>query len=97
MSEPKKALKAGIAGDEGADVPVVAVERAQRLLVVGIGQEAHVEYEIGFTRQAASVGERDQRQRQCGTAFEAEMPGQKSAQLGRRELGGIDRGVGMIA
>ena len=63
---------------------------------MGIGEEAHVENEIGFTGQAKAVGKGGDENGQFVLAFDPEMALERPLEVRQRHLRGIDGDVGPV-
>ena len=91
-------LRLGKVADVGGDLGMPAGELAELGDEVGIGQEAHVEDEVGFERDAVLVAEADRRDEQATSgAFALELGLQVGAQLVDVEVGGVESDVGDVA
>lgn len=76
-------------GQPGGDRSVAPRQRAQLRVVVGIGQAAHVEDQIGIVRNAALVGERLEGQNDRG-AVRLDQVTDPGAQLPGRQVRRVD-------
>ncbi len=94
---PEKIRIALIALDIGADLGVLAGLVAQRIEVVRVAEEAHVEHEVGRARNALPVGERHHDHRHRRRAREAERGAQLAAQIAFGQVGGVDHPVRAVA
>ena len=81
--------------DEIGDGGVAPGVRPQRSLVMRIAQEAHVEHQVGFARQAVAVGEGDHRQRRLGL-LNGEVAEQHLLEIAEAQLGGVDDEIGDV-
>ena len=87
-------VELAVAVDEVDHTAVVAGERPQVRLVVGVGQEAHVEQEIGGTRRAILEAEAHKRDQQVLRFSLLKQPDGMLPQLVNRELRGVENMVG---
>ena len=92
----EKGPKGRIRLDIGTHRRVAACERAQLLAVMRIGEEAHIEDQIGFPRQAVAIGKGHHGDCQTGAAVQREMPLHQPLQIADGEIGAVDHQIGGI-
>src|SRR3954468_13864592 len=90
--------EAPVAADVVDDPLVEPGERPQRRFVVGVGQEAHVERDVGVPRRAVLVAERGKRDGEpARRAGREQLVGHLAAQRRGGQAGGVDHQVGPLA
>ena len=96
VEAPEFVYQRTIAPEDAPDQATVITIGFERGDVMGVGEKAHVEHQIGFPGNAAPIGERGHEHRQRGGSRPAEMAAEQGFQLPRRQPGGIDGEVRQV-
>ena len=76
--------------DKCADVGIITRQPSERVVIVGIAQEAHVEEQIEIDRQTELEAEGDERNAQTGRAIRGKRRRNPRFERRMRKIGGID-------
>ena len=80
-----------------SDRRVQTGERPEPRVVMRVGEEPHVEHQVGLARQSEAIGERGHEDGEGRAVVEREVAGHDPPQVAHRQLGGVEDEVGPLA